>query len=106
MESQYGYDQKAKHENRRNNRRHLLHIQKEEDHRPVPLLSSSEVGRFWREDAGIDVFKFNRPHIPAIKQEFFSRTGVVPEDDVKQLKPMLGGRPGNDRDGDDKKFYK
>ncbi|GAU87958.1 hypothetical protein RvY_00735 [Ramazzottius varieornatus] len=106
VESQYGYDQKARHENRRNNRRHLLHIQQEEDHRPVPLLSSSEIGRFWKEDAAIDVFKFNRPHIPSIKQEFFSRTGVIPEEQVKQMKPMLGGRPGNDRDGDDKKFYK
>ncbi|OWA50308.1 hypothetical protein BV898_14829 [Hypsibius exemplaris] len=103
--SQYGYDQKSRHENRKHNRHHCLHIQKEEDSRPVPLLSSSEIGRYWKEDATIDIYKFPRPHIPSIQQEFYSRNGVVPEEMRPQLRPVAGSQQVNIT-VDDKKFYK
>lgn len=80
-----------------------MRIWKEEEACTVPLLSSTEYGRFSK-DTSVDVFKFFRPLIPCMEQEFFSPTGVIPEVKVPRLQTIPGSRPANTED--EKKFYK
>ncbi|XP_055341629.1 uncharacterized protein LOC129590434 [Paramacrobiotus metropolitanus] len=102
--SSYGYDQKAKHENRRSTRTSRMQIWKEEEARSVPLLSSSAIGRFNKEDAAVDVFKFSRPQIPCIQQEFYSTTGVLPVFVTTTLQVLPGMKTASAED--EKKFYR